>query len=370
MPALSPLLVGLLLLGQAVAFAQEFPVPESLPRTKGLPDLRTFRDGRPVMTPEHWQRRREELKALSLHYGYGQLPPTPTAMVVTELKEKKAFEGLGTMRTFTLAPSNAPDFKIRCGLWLPARFREPHPVVIAIDPVWHDHVHPTARLLLERGYAFAGFIYFDVDDDKGNRSGGVYDAYPEFDGGTLAAWAWATSRLVDYLASLPEINAEKIGVTGHSRTGKAALLAGALDVRLTLVAPHSSGTGGVGAFRIDEKGAETLELITQPVRFHYWFHPRLRAFAGQEERLPFDVHFLKALVAPRPFLSLEGADYRWGNIPGTDATHAAAKEVFEWMGVGERCELWYRPGGHDTIPEDWEKLLDFADTHWGRPPQG
>jgi dienelactone hydrolase len=357
-------IIGLLLLGQAVCFAAEFPDPADLPEREGLPDLFTFRDGSKVKTAEDWQRRREELKALALHYGYGELPPTPEKMLVSDAESKEAFDRLATLHTFTLYPSDKPDFKIHCGLWVPTGTNSPWPVIVAIDPVWHDHVHETALKLIRRGYAFAGMVYFDIDDDKGTRTGGIYDAYPDFDGGTLAAWAWAASRLTDYLVTLDDIDAEKIAITGHSRTGKAALLAGALDERFTLVAPHSSGTGGAGALRIDGEGAETMAMITQKDRFHYWFHPRLREFVGQKDRLPFDTHFLKALVAPRGLLSLEAEDDKWANIPGTKATHKAAEKVFAWLGVLENQELWYRPGGHDMVPADWGKMLLFADWLW------
>lgn len=357
-------ILGLLLLGQAVAFNAGFPNPENLPKTSELPDLRTFRDGSPVETPADWERRRGELRALALHYGYGDLPPAPPNVIVSDPEESSPLGEIATLRTFTIAPNDHPEYKIHCGIWTPDDAPKPCPVIIAIDPVWHEHNWPTAELILKAGFAFAGFVYFDVDDDKGTRTGGLHEAYPDFDGGTLVAWAWGASRLVDALAAAPAIDTNKIAITGHSRTGKAALLAGALDGRFSLVAPHGSGAGGAGSLRITTKGAESLDLITQPDRFHYWFHPRLRAFAGQEGRLPFDVHFLKALVAPRAFLSLEAADDAWANIPGTKATHVAAAAVYDWMGHSDRCEIWYRPGGHDMIAGDWEKLIDFAQNLW------
>ena len=40
------------------------------------------------------------------------------------------------------------------------------------------------------------------------------------------------------------------------------------------------------------------------------------------------------------------------------------REVFEFLGVGERIGLHFREGGHAFTNDDWEAALDFADWHW------
>jgi hypothetical protein len=177
-------------------------------------------------------------------------------------------------------------------------------------------------------------------------------------------------RVADYLATRPEIDVSKMAVTGHSRCGKAALLAGALDTRFGLVAPHASGAGGAGSFRIQPKGVETLELITQPTRFHYWFSPRLREFVDKEDRLPFDQHFLKALVAPRGLLSIIGLGDVWANPKGTQQTHLAVLPVFEFLNAKDKAALWFREGGHDEEPRDWTALCDYSDYVFFAKPRG
>ena len=96
-------------------------------------------------------------------------------------------------------------------------------------------------------------------------------------------------------------------------------------------------------------------------RFHYWFVPRLRTFVGQEKRLPFDQHFLKALVAPRALLSTEAIGDLWANPYGTQQSHLGAKAVYEFLGAGDRIGIHFRKGGHDHTAEDWRALVDFAD---------
>lgn len=60
------------------------------------------------------------------------------------------------------------------------------------------------------------------------------------------AWVWGVSRIIDALEVSPnaQINLQKIGVTGCSRNGKGALMAGAFDARIALTIPQESGSGG------------------------------------------------------------------------------------------------------------------------------
>ena len=227
-----------------------------------------------------------------------------------------------------------------------------------------NDIHPDPPVLEEivkRGYVLVKYARTELDPDENNVVGPAQKAYPRYDWATLAVWAWGGMRVLDYLQTQDYVDKDKIVITGHSRGGKVALLAGALDERFTLVAPNGSGCGGAGCFRVMGEKAESLELITRPDRFGYWFHPRLRLFAEQVERLPFDSHFLKALVAPRPLLSTEALDDLWANPLGTQVTYLAAKQVYDWLGAPDRIGLHFRPGRHDQTAEDWLALLDFAD---------
>ena len=139
------------------------------------------------------------------------------------------------------------------------------------------------------------------------------------------------------------------------------MLAGALDERITLVAPNGSGCGGAGCYRILGRKSETLDAITDPKRFSYWFQPRFRDFVGKETRLPFDQHFLKVLVAPRALISTDALGDLWANPLGTQATFVAAQPVFGFLGASERNGIHFREGGHAQNEADWRALVDFAD---------
>ena len=135
-------------------------------------------------------------------------------------------------------------------LYIPAG-QGPFPVIIKGDTIAGDNFwKPVDRNIvsemLKRGYALAEFdrTQFAPDDPKTYRTKGVYTVYPQADGGDLAAWAWGISRVIDYLVTRDFVDKNKIVVTGHSRGGKAALLAGALDERVALTVPNGSGAGG------------------------------------------------------------------------------------------------------------------------------
>ena len=85
-----------------------------------------------------------------------------------------------------------------------------------------------------------------------------------YDFSCLARWAWSASRAVDYLVTLTEVDKSKIGLAGHSRHGKQALLAAAFDERIAAVIPSSGNTGECDPWRYttDMFVNESIELLT------------------------------------------------------------------------------------------------------------
>jgi len=337
----------------------DLPEVDELPVIKELPDPFRFLDGSRVKSTADWEQRRAELKTIIQYYSYGHMPPPPKNVTVEKLSSKPVFDGAARQEYLLL--SMGPDRKIKVNVqMLIPDGAGPFPVIIKNDGS-HTGLPPIAKEIVRRGYAVVKYARTDLDPDENNVVGPAQQAYPDYDWATLAVWAWGGMRVLDYLETLDFIDATKVAITGHSRGGKTALLAGALDERFTLVVPNGSGCGGAGCYRILGSGSESLEAITNPKRFGYWFHPRLRTFADKVDRLPFDQHFLKALVAPRALLSTDALGDRWANPLGTQVTYQAAQEVFDFLGVPEKNALHFRRGGHNQNAEDWRALLDFAD---------
>jgi hypothetical protein len=236
---------------------------------------------------------------------------------------------------------------------------------------------------IDRGYAVATIFAGEVQPDITNATTGVRAAFrgsknPDDDWGTIAAWAWGLQRAVDVLEKEKEIDRKKIAVVGHSRLGKAAMLAGAFDERIALVIPLQAGCGGTSPAR--GKIGESVKRIN--TSFPHWFCGEFKKFNDEPERLPFDQHCLIAMCAPRPVLLSNATEDTWANPEGQFEMLKAADKVYRLLGaegtasqempkVGQlmNSTLGYfiRPGKHSMTTEDWKAFLDFADKHFGKP---
>lgn len=330
-----------------------------------LPDLLLFSDGRRVERPEDWPARRAELLKAILDIQYGQLPPAPERMGVYRLHAGDFDPVPGSCLTHYRL-SFPGGFSFIASLVTPPG-KGPFPLVIDGDGCWRIITDDILALAVRRGYAVAYFNRTELapDDYHSRRDAGLYTVYPDGDFGALAAWAWGFHRVVDLACQLNCIDGDHIAVTGHSRGGKAALLAGATDARIALTVPNNSGCGGAGCYRYPDEGGERLEDV---IRFPYWFSPRLGDYAGRETELPFDQHSMKALVAPRALLSTEALGDIWASPRGTRLTYEAARDVYRLLNVERRIGIFFREGEHHHLPQDWEVLLDFADLQfYGKP---
>lgn len=374
------MLTGLALLAglQAAGYAganppgvRDLPAADALPVVKKLPDPFLLNDGTRVATKQDWARRREQIKAMLLYYQYGHMPAAPKHLKAVRLSSKKVFDGRATEKRLRLEVGPGGKVKFHVNLIVPAG-RGPFPVIIKNDRRLGGV--PVARETVGRGYIIAQYVRTDLDKDETKSVGAAQRAYPEYDWATLAVWAWGGMRLIDYLVTLDVVDKDRIAFTGHSRGGKTALLAGALDERIALTVPNGSGCGGAGCYRVEtrttqgrRKRSETLKDIT--TRFDYWFQPRLATFANKETRLPFDQHFLKALVAPRALISIDALGDTWANPLGTQQTYLAVKPVFDFLNAGEKNGIYFRKGGHAQNEDDWRTLVDFADKQFfGKSP--
>ena len=332
-----------------------------------LPDLFRFYDGTRVRERVDWRRRRAEIANAIVPLAYGEIPPAAPADPPFEFKRLPADHlGGAEARKYLISIAASPRVVFALRVLVP-NGNGPFPAIVSGDACWplNDKVR---REVLGRGVILARFNrdYIARDSGEPGEPRGVRAAFPG-DYGALAAWAWGYHRAVDFLLTLPEVNPAQIAITGHSRGGKAALLAGATDERIALVHANQSGCGGAGCFRWQGEKSETLADILR--QFPHWFAPGLKDFVGSEETLPFDQHSLKALVAPRPLLTTEALGDWWANPEGTWQSHRAAREVYRFLGVEEKIAIRFRHGPHDHALADWMALLDFMDVHFnGKAP--
>lgn len=364
------LALGLCLVAMAAYGAEAGQVAgaDELPAIKELPDPFLLKDGSRVKTKEDWARRRAELKELIQDYEYGHMPPPPGNVTGKELSSKRNEPLNATEKQVLL--TMGPEGKVftHLELTIPAG-AGPFAVIVTGDLSWGKVKEPVAAAVVKRGYVLAEFNRVEIAPDSKDRTTGVHVAYPDYDWGSLAAWAWGYHRVVDYLVGLDYVDRSRIAITGHSRGGKATLLAGAMDERIALTAPNNSGCGGAGCYRYQAEKSEDIAAIVKS--FPFWFHPRFGQFIGRTDRLPFDQHSVKALIAPRALLTTEALGDLWANPKGAQQTHVAAKEAFDFLGAGQKIGIRFRQGKHEHNAEDWAALLDFADKQlYGKTVEG
>ena len=154
----------------------------------------------------------------------------------------------------------------------------------------------------------------------------------------MTAWVWGVSRIIDALEVTPSanINLSKIGVTGCSRDGKGALMAGAFETRIALTIPQEPGSGGDACWRLSkyesDQGSQ-VQTATEIVTENVWFSTNFNNYVNNLNVLPYDHHLLAALVAPRGLISFENTDYVWLSPMSSYGCMTAAHTVYQALGV-------------------------------------
>lgn len=219
----------------------------------------------------------------------------------------------------------------------------------------------------KRGIAVAKFnrTEFAPDMYTSERTSGIYPLYNELSFSAISAWAWGYMRAVDAILTLDYIDVENIAISGHSRGGKAVLLAGALDERIRFVNPNGSGTHGCGCYRFEQREQPGLYEDERSEKLSdlfgvvpYWMGQEMKKYIGREYDIPHDMHFIKALISPRILLETNGYGDIWANPRGAYITNLEARKVWEFLGKPQNCLTHYRDGGHNHTFEDFCVLFD------------
>lgn len=404
---------------------KEIPLPEiktdlpSMPGVKDLkvqkelPDIMTMNDGTKVTTPAQWKKRREEIRATLAYYAVGRMPPPPGNVKGHEVKSEVVAEGKVKYRLVHLTFGPEEKLSLDIGVFTPTE-GGPFPVIISQagsppggavlpklpkgpveghgqdvlmmvgggaatggtmapgfgGPSTAESVAARNADVFKRGYALAIYNPNDCAEDTTLREADgsfsfrhtrFYPAYPGYDWGILAGWAWGASRVADFLETDPSIDKRTMAITGASRNGKSSMVAAAFDDRL-IGAPVVTGGGGIGAYRVaGPRNSETLDVMQR--KYPNWTSPHLHEFWGQKEKLPYDEHWFLALCAPRPFVALEGNTDNISYPFAIKASIEAARPAYALLGKPDNLGVHYSHHPHAFTPEDWTAMMDFMDEH-------
>ncbi len=390
-----------------------------------MPDPLVMFDGSSVTTADDWQtKRKPELKKLFQHYMYGEFPAPAKIFAAELVRDEKCLGGKATLKEITIAvgPPECPRFNLliitpnkrpaggASPVFVTLNFTGNHTVMadpgIALPKGWmpdgpgvEEHRATDAgrgsaaarwpvEAIIDRGYALATLYYGDIMPDKPDYSGGIYPFFRTSDRpertptewGAIGVWAWGVQRAVDYVVGDKDLDAKRIAVFGHSRNGKAALLAAAFDDRIAAVIPHQAGCGGTAPSRRKNPKGEPVERINQ--NFPHWFDEIFHQFGGHEDKLPFDQNCLVALCAPRAVLLTNGDEDQWADPPGQFEVLKAAAPVYKLLGreglpagatepengkmVGDELSYYVRHAPHTVDLEYWGTFMDFTDRIFGQ----
>jgi hypothetical protein len=325
------------------------PAFADLPEQAALPDPFVSIDGTPITDASQWACRRAEIAAQVQEYELGPKPPKPSLLTAALAGDQltittgEADESIDFTVTITRSANAAEG---------------PTPALIIIG-----NGSALAPVFESRGIATIAFNNGEMGA-QGNRQEGdtytntrgqgkFYELYGADHGaGSMMAWAWGVSRIIDALEATPEANIDtaRLAVSGCSRNGKGALVVGAFDERIALTVPQESGAGGSAAWRISQAmmddykatvnpmpaGGEGVQTLSSASGEQPWFRASFGQFGNTTNdvaRLPFDHHMVLGLVAPRALFVVDNTDMMWLGNESSFTDSVAAAEIWEGLGV-------------------------------------
>ncbi|MCR4825289.1 MAG: acetylxylan esterase [Bacteroidales bacterium] len=415
------------LLGTAMAAAQDRDtvagIPVNYDESKvgdykdGLPDPLTFNNGKHVTRASQWKKRRAEIFKLFEENQFGRWQAKKPKLRY-DVKEDAGFGGEAVRKQISLyfSPDNDGPY-VDVLLYLPKDAVGAVPILLNLsfspnnfvvsDPGvkpgrrWDPKTRTmsetasmpgpnpfgmdeTIRKYLAEGFGFATLCYTDItpdfndDDELGLR--GLYHEKgaprASDDWGSISAWAFGVSCLMDYFEKDPDVDATRVALTGCSRLGKTTIWTGACEPRIKVVMPSCSGEGGAAMSR--RNFGETVAHLAEQTRFPYQFCPRYAYWGDKVHQMPVDAHMLVALIAPRPLLLQTGTTDNWSDPKGEWISLLEARKVYQLLGqdvpAGDEMPAADQPvyttlgyvmheGGHGVMPQDWTYYLEFMKRH-------
>jgi len=372
-----------------------------------LPDPLVLKNGQRVTTAKGWwTKRRPEIVEDFDREIYGRVPKVTPSVKWKTLSFTNERNGDFPVITKKLAGhvdnSSYPQITVDIQLTLttPANAAGPVPVIMEFGFVFPPGFRPPASPLptgptwqqqvLSRGWGYAILIPNSIQADNGaGLNSGIIGLCNKGqprkvdDWGALRAWAWGASRALDYFDTDKAVDAKEVGLEGHSRYGKATLVAMAYDQRFAIAYVSSSGEGGAKLHR--RNWGELVENVAGTGEYH-WMAGNFLKYAGPLtwNDLPVDSHELVALCAPRPVFISGGATKGdgWVDAKGMFLAAAGAGPVYRLLGkkdlgtiefppvetelIGGEVAFRQHSGGHTPGP-NWPTFLTFASRYLKGP---
>jgi hypothetical protein len=220
-----------------------------------LPDPLLFNNGQKVKSVKQWPARRKEILEIMTSQMYGTSPGRPTNMRFEVFdNDTKALGGKATRKQVTVfIKERDKEAQFDLLIYIPNKAKHPVPAIIGINFVGNQAIiaDPGVKLttawvensqmfpcgengkateacrgvnasqwavdsILDRGYALVTMYREEIASDRKETmfQTGIHTLYPELQNrddnfSTMAAWAWALSRGMDYIETDKDIDSKK-----------------------------------------------------------------------------------------------------------------------------------------------------------------
>lgn len=368
--------------------------------TAEIPELLISLSGQKINTVEKWEKfRRKEIKNLFEQYVYGVRDIEKPENMKFSVKHERVYPDSGIRQKDIRIRFD--NFMFSFSIYLPAENTKPLPAFLMVmhenmenhsefdrksgniyfsGETFKDYLIPVKNII-ERGFCLVVMptkeIYHDWRAYEDFQQG-IFAAVQTTKGrqknswATISAWAWGTSRVMDYLETEEEVDEKNVAVIGHSRSGKTALWAAATDTRFKLVVSNNSGCMGAAILR-GKDGEHAKEINVSD-----WFCENFQDYNEFEEMLPVDQHMLLALIAPRYVYVTSSQDDLWADPKAEYLSCKLASDAFELYGIDgfvssedepplevplQKGHIAYhmKPGDHSIKEYDWSRFMDYFD---------
>ena len=319
-----------------------FPVPKSL---------------------DEWKARREKTRE-TLRKLLGDLPPRPAAPAVKVVKQEER-EGY---RLDKLLIDNGAGAQIPAWLLVP---KGPGPFPAILYHHWHagqyslgkeelwldapDKNGKRGETLVRRGYVVLAIDGYGFGERSGLGPDGPKQKGKDEETSLSKVFLWMGRSLwgmmvrddqiaLDVLSARPEVDPKRIGATGISMGSTRTWWLAALDDRV------AAAVGVCCLTRYEDL------LRAGSLREHgiYYFVPGMLQH--------FDTEAVTSLIAPRPFLTLSGADDGGSPASGVEAINSFCADVYRLYGKPEAFKgVLYKGVGHTYTPEMWTEMLSWME---------
>ncbi len=308
-----------------------------------------------------WQRRQDAIRE-HLHAAIGPLPErTPLQARTVDTLEREGY------RVEHMIYESVPDFHVTGSLFIPDALDAPAPAVLYLSGHAGEAYRSETYQHVILNLVAKGFVVLAIDPiGQGERLqyvdpatgqstvGGPtnehsYVGAQAFLTGRSPAWvfAWDAIRAIDYLVDRPEVDPDRIGVTGRSGGGTQTAYVAALDERVRAAAPENYIT----SFR------RLLQSIGPQDAEQNLVHGLARGLDHAD---------LLTVRAPRPTLMI-ATTRDFFSIQGARETAREVERAYAAFGAADHFRMVEDDAGHASTEANREALYAFFQQHLDQP---